>query len=79
MSNHLEHAYVGVLAHELGHMLGLVSLKYLGGKSGDHNATDNPGFIMNDGNTTPMIWRMDLAGIRGFNPFNTSYLIWLLP
>ena len=69
---------VGVGMHEGGgHMVGLVSNKYLGGV-GDHNPGNDSSYFMNVGVNTFWDYRLELHGQRKFNDLNTRYLQWLL-
>ena len=76
--------YANLGAHESGHMVGLVSRDYLGGKYDDHNPANQPWLIMN---YEPWLVCL-LEGFRQengkefemeFNDLNTCYLNWFFP
>ena len=76
----LKNAFVGVGAHEVGHMLGLVAPE-LGGTSGWHYTSPIPlpAFLMNDGENTPWVYRVEPSVERAFRTSDKDYLNWLLP
>jgi hypothetical protein len=81
-SGNLAHAVASTVSHETGHLLGLVSESYLGGKYNLHNANSIiNGWIMNHGAYTPSVYHLGFhsARTRSWKHANVLYLQFVLP
>ena len=80
--DNLAHAVASTSAHETGHLLGLVSEAYLGGKYNQHNPNNIiNGWMMNSGSYTPCVYHLGSHSnrTRSWKPVNALYLRFILP
>ncbi len=81
MPDNLAHAVASSIVHETGHLLGLVSIGYLGGKGWHNDNNIINGWIMNDGVYTPCVYHLGNHPnrMRTWKPLNAQYLQFILP
>ena len=80
-ADNLAHAMASTIAHETGHLLGLVSDGYLGGKDKHNDNNFINGWIMNKGAYTPSVFHLGSHPNRPrfWKPLNAYYLQFILP
>ncbi len=82
LPDNLAHAVASTVAHETGHLLGLVNKGYLGGTAKKHNwNTVINGWMMNAGGYTPSVYHLGSHSnrMRIWKPLNAQYLQFILP